>query len=186
MVKTDKACVESFNGRPRQGCLNVNGSWHWKTPGPRSRLGGRATTRTAPTRRRDGYYAPSSPTAADVNRRRRFPRSRKFLDLNGTKVGTGSVRPRASLHADGAGWQRRDHLAQPGTRGLGLEQLGHAGLVDAVNCEYALGQIDTNVQNPPGLPLSNESMRVGTSHRGTQLPVAATRLVRDGGVPCIR
>jgi hypothetical protein len=37
-----------------------------------------------------------------------------------------------------------------------------------------------------GLPLSNELMRYRTSHRGTQMPVAATRLVRDGEVPFIR
>ncbi len=96
------------------------------------------------------------------------------------------VRPGASLHADGAGWQRRDHLAQPGTRDRGLEQVGLAGLVDAVHGENVLGEIDTNVQNADGRPLPGELTRVRTSHRGTQLPIAATRLVRDREVPRIR
>jgi hypothetical protein len=40
--------------------------------------------------------------------------------------------------------------------------------------------------NGHGLPLPNELMRFRTSHRGTSLPVAAIRLVRDREVPFIR
>ena len=49
-----------------------------------------------------------------------------------------------------------------------------------------LCQIDAKRHNGHGLPLSSELMRDRTSHRGTELPVAAMRLVRDGEVPFIR
>jgi hypothetical protein len=52
--------------------------------------------------------------------------------------------------------------------------------------KHVLGEIDSQSDNGHGLPLSNELMRFRTSHRGTSLPVAAMRLVRDGEVPFIR
>jgi hypothetical protein len=55
-----------------------------------------------------------------------------------------------------------------------------------VHCEDVLGEIDADVDNSHGLPLPSELMRVRTFHRGTSLPVAAPRLVRDGEVPFIR
>jgi hypothetical protein len=55
-----------------------------------------------------------------------------------------------------------------------------------MHCKNVLGEINANGQNRHGLPLPNELMRKRTSHRGTQLPVAALRLVRDGEVPFIR
>ena len=69
---------------------------------------------------------------------------------------------------------------------VGRRSSGLPALVDAVNGKNILGEIDTNGQNRHGLPLPDELMRVRTSHRGTQLPVAAMRLVRDGEVPFIR
>ena len=96
------------------------------------------------------------------------------------------VRPGASLHADRAGRQRSDDLVKPCAWDAGLEQFRLAGLVDAMQGENVLGEIDSSEQNSHGLPLPDELMRVRTSHRGTQLPVAAARLVRDGEVPCIR
>lgn len=67
-----------------------------------------------------------------------------------------------------------------------LHQLGLAGQVDAVEREDDLGQIDAGEYDRPGLPLPNELMRVRTSHRGAQWPVAASRLARDGEVPFVR
>ena len=58
--------------------------------------------------------------------------------------------------------------------------------VDSMDSENVLGEIDPNEQNSHGLPLPSEWMRVRTSHRGTQMPIAAPRLARDGEVPSIR
>ena len=52
--------------------------------------------------------------------------------------------------------------------------------------KHVLGEIDADEYDSHGLPLPNELMRARTSHRGTLLPVAATRLSRDGEVPFIR
>jgi hypothetical protein len=71
-------------------------------------------------------------------------------------------------------------------RHAGAHQRRLAMLVDAVHGEYVLGEIDANVENAHGLPLSDQLMRLRTSHRGTTLPVAALRTVRDGEVPFIR
>lgn len=65
-------------------------------------------------------------------------------------------------------------------------QFGLAGLVDAVDRENVLGEVNADGQNRHGLPLPNAWMRDRTSLRGTWLPLAATRLVRDGQVPFIR
>jgi hypothetical protein len=65
-------------------------------------------------------------------------------------------------------------------------EFGLARLVDAVHGKDVLGEIDADVDNGHGLPLPSELMRVRTSHRGTSLPVAASRPVRDGEVPFIR
>ena len=58
----------------------------------------------------------------------------------------------------------------------------------AMHGKDVLGEIDSNGDNGShGLPLPSELMRHCTSHRGTELPVAATaRLARDGEVPFIR
>jgi hypothetical protein len=64
-------------------------------------------------------------------------------------------------------------------RGLGV-------LVHTVEREDVLGEIDSDVDNGPGLPLPGELMRVRASHRGTSSPVATSRPVRDGQVPFIR
>lgn len=96
------------------------------------------------------------------------------------------VRTRAGLHADHARRQRRDQLVQFVACHAGANQLGLAGLVDAVHGEHVLGEINADGHNSHGLPLLNELMRDRTSHRGTELPIAAMRLVRDGEVPFIR
>ena len=71
---------------------------------------------------------------------------------------------------------------------IGFEQRRLAGIVHTVHRKHALGEIDTNVQNGHDFPFSSELMRLRTSHRGTRcrLPFAASRLARDGEVPCIR
>jgi len=51
--------------------------------------------------------------------------------------------------------------------------------------EHFLGEIDSNEDNGHGLPLPNELMRSATPSWHS-LPLAATRLVRDGEVPFIR
>ena len=96
------------------------------------------------------------------------------------------VRAGAGFHADHAGRQGRDQRMQLVARHRRAHKLRLAGLVDAVHGKNVLGEIDTDSQNSHGLPLPSELMRVRTSHRGTSLPVAATRLVRDGEVPFIR
>ena len=87
---------------------------------------------------------------------------------------------------DHARRQRRDQRMQLLADHRRSNQLGLAPMIDAVNSKNILGQINTDGQNRHGLPLPNELMRVHTSHRGTQLPFAAMRLVRDGEVPFIR
>src|SRR6186713_3107780 len=96
------------------------------------------------------------------------------------------MRSRAGLHANGARRQRGHQLMQPGTLHARAHQYCLAVLVDSVDRKNVLGEVDPNEQNSHGLPLPSELMRVRTSHRGTSLPVAATRLVRDGEVPSIR
>jgi len=96
------------------------------------------------------------------------------------------VGARAGLHANDAGRQRRNQLVQLVARHGRSHQLDLAGLVDAVNRENVLGEVDTHGQNRHEPPLPNELMRDCTSHRGTWLPFAATRLVRDGEVSFIR
>jgi hypothetical protein len=91
-----------------------------------------------------------------------------------------------SEHAHRARRQRRDDL----------QQLARAARWGASALSYpwhphqqgkhVLGEIDTQSDNGHGLPLSNELMRFRTSNRGTSLPLAAMRLVRDGEVPFIR
>jgi hypothetical protein len=61
-----------------------------------------------------------------------------------------------------------------------------AGLIHAMHRKNVLGEVNTSGQNRHGLPLPNELMRVRNSHRGTWMPFAASRLVRDGEVPFIR
>ena len=90
--------------------------------------------------------------------------------------------------------KRLQGVQRPGRLGLaqGLHGLADllvgvlAGLVDAVNRKHVLGEVDTHGQNRHVLPLPNALMGNRTSHRGTWLPLAATRLVRDGEVPFIR
>ena len=96
------------------------------------------------------------------------------------------MRSRAGLHANGARWQGGHQLMQPGAWHARPHQRRLAVLVDSVDRENVLGEIDPDVQNGHGLPLPSELMRLRHSHRGTQLPVAATRLARDGEVPSIR
>ena len=97
------------------------------------------------------------------------------------------VRAGARLDADGARRQRGHQSVELGARNLGLAQLHGTCGIDAVHSEHVLGQIDTNGQNGHGLPLSSELMRVRTSHRGTELPIAAIpQRARDGEVPFIR
>src|SRR5574343_194593 len=67
-----------------------------------------------------------------------------------------------------------------------LQKVRLARLVHATNRKHVLGEINANGQNRHGLPLPGELMRFRTSHRGTQLLVAAARPVRDGEVPFIR
>lgn len=96
------------------------------------------------------------------------------------------VGARAGLHANDARRQAGDELMELVARHGRADQFGLAGLVDAMNRKNVLGEVDTHGQNRHGLPLPNELMRDRTSHRGTWLPFAATRLVRDGEVPFIR
>ena len=93
---------------------------------------------------------------------------------------------RTCLHADGARRQRGDHLVQLGARHARADQFGLASRVNPVHRKHVLGEIDADEYDSHGLPLPNELMRARTSHRGTLLPVAATRLSRDGEVPFIR
>lgn len=93
---------------------------------------------------------------------------------------------RAGFHADHTGRQRRNQLMQLVARHGWANQLSLASLVYAMDRKNVLGEVDTNGQNRHGLPLPKELMRYRTSHRGTSLPVAAMRLVRDGEVPFIR
>lgn len=51
----------------------------------------------------------------------------------------------------------------------------HTRLVDAMHREHVLGEIGTDGHNSDGLPLPDELMRDHTSHRGTELPLAAMR-----------
>jgi hypothetical protein len=96
-------------------------------------------------------------------------------------VGTG-----AGLHADHAGRQAGDELVQLVAWHGRTHQLGSTGIIHAVHRENILGEVNTYGQNRHGLPLPSELMRKRASHRGTELPIAATRLVRDGEVPFIR
>jgi IS5 family transposase len=71
--------------------------------------------------------------------------------------------------------------------------LQHKGLmlrsgtaVDATLISAPSSTKNAEGERDPGLPLPNELMRLRTSHRGTELPAAAARLVRDGEVPSIR
>ena len=66
------------------------------------------------------------------------------------------------------------------------KRLCTARLVHAMHGKHVLGEINTSGQNSHGLPLPDELMRNRTLHRGTQLPFAASRLVRDREVPFIR
>jgi hypothetical protein len=75
---------------------------------------------------------------------------------------------------------------QPGARHRRPHQRGLACFIHPVDRKHVLGEIDADVDNGHGLPLPSELMRLRTSHRGTTLPVAASRLVRDGEVPFIR
>src|SRR5450631_3257030 len=96
------------------------------------------------------------------------------------------MRTRAGLHAHGARRERRHQLMQPGTLHARAYQHRLAVLVDSVERKNVLGEIDSHEQNSHGLPLPSELMRLRTSHRGTSLPLAASRLARDGEVPSIR
>ena len=82
--------------------------------------------------------------------------------------------------------QRCEQFVQLGARHVRPHHLGFAGRVHPVDGKHVLGEIDADEYDSHGLPLPNELMRVRTSHRGTLLPVAATRLSRDGEVPFIR
>jgi len=64
--------------------------------------------------------------------------------------------------------------------GLARTSAGDA-LIDAAQGEYVLGEIDANVETSP----LDQLIRCRTSHRGTSLPLAATRPVRDGEIPFI-
>ena len=85
-----------------------------------------------------------------------------------------------------AGRQRGDEFVKLVAGDGGAHECGLACRVDAVDGENILGEIDADGENDHGLPLPKALMRFRTSHRGTVLPVAATRQVRDGGVPFIR
>jgi putative transposase len=90
---TDNARVESFNGRLRQECLNAH--WFLSMEDAKTRIEAwrKDYNESRPTRRQDGSRPPNSPAAADCNRQRRSLRSRRFLLLNGTRTGTGTLRP---------------------------------------------------------------------------------------------
>lgn len=92
----------------------------------------------------------------------------------------------AGFHADHAGRQRGHQFCQLRPRHIRAHQRRLTRLINAVQGKHVLGEIDTQIQNGHGLPLSSELMRNRTSHRGTELPVAASRLARDGEVPFIR
>jgi hypothetical protein len=93
------------------------------------------------------------------------------------------VRTGARFHADRARRQRGDQLVQLRTRHARTHELRLAGFIDAVGGKHVLGKIDADGENGHALPLPSELMRARTSHRGTSMPVAATRLARDGEVP---
>jgi hypothetical protein len=69
------------------------------------------------------------------------------------------VRPRARLHPDHARRQPGDQLVQLFARHRRANQFGLARLVHPVHRKDVLGQINTDGQNPHGLPLPNELMR---------------------------
>jgi hypothetical protein len=55
-----------------------------------------------------------------------------------------------------------------------------------MNRKDVLGEIDADEYYGHRLPLPDELVRVRTSNRGTSLPVAEVRLVREGEVPFTR
>ena len=81
---------------------------------------------------------------------------------------------------------RSNKLMQLGTLDGRANEHRLAMRVHTMHSENVLGEIDPDVQNGHGLPLPSELMRDRTSHRGTQLPFAAMRPIRDGEVPSIR
>jgi len=91
----------------------------------------------------------------------------------------------AGLQADRTRRKGRHQLKQLAPRHARSNEHCLAGRIHAMQGKYVLGEIDPQSDNGHGLPLSNELMRFRTSHRGTSLPVAAMRLVRDGEVPFI-
>ena len=96
------------------------------------------------------------------------------------------VRARACFHADRARRQRRHQLQQLGARARSGAQRRLACSFTPCSANTFLARSMPTVDNSHGLPLPSELMRVRTSHRGTSLPVAASRLARDGEVPFIR
>lgn len=88
---TDNARVESFNGRLRQECLNAH--WFLSLEDAQTKIDAwrRDYNESRPHSALDWIHPPNSPAAADCNRQRRYPRSRKFLLLSGTRTGTGSI-----------------------------------------------------------------------------------------------
>ena len=92
--------------------------------------------------------------------------------------------PRQSLRA--AGMKLPEGLSACGVVGVTRAyQLGLARFVHAVDRKDVLGEIDAHVQNSLGLPLASELMRFATPSWHS-LPVAASRLARDGEVSSIR
>lgn len=87
-IKTDNAGVECFNGRLHQECPNASWFCHWPAHGPRSRIGGRTTTRVAPTLRSSGPPPPNSPPDAACRQHRRCQGCRKSLLPSGTENGS--------------------------------------------------------------------------------------------------
>jgi hypothetical protein len=94
--------------------------------------------------------------------------------------------PEQACHPHHALRQRRQQRGQLVARHRQPDQLGPARLIHSVHREHVLGQIHANRHNRRGHPLPDELMRARTSHRGTPLPVAAARPVRDREVPFMR
>jgi len=92
------------------------------------------------------------------------------------------VGARAGFSADHTGRQRRGQLVLLVALHGWQDQLGLASFIDTMTRKSVLGEVNTNGQNRYGRPLPNELMGDRTSHRGTWLPIAATRLIRDGEV----
>ena len=97
------------------------------------------------------------------------------------------MRARARFHTDAATRQRGHELMQPGTRHARSNEHRLAVLVDPVDREYALGEIDPDVENAPDFLLPSELMDFA-------LPIVALRclaplrgyLGTGKSLPCVR